>query len=127
MTTRGPCLKKLKAAVDDAKAKEFRAYKKFDKVLSAYNCAHRLHEYKLKRFYKAMDKCGDCSAHGPLKVNLRETMWQDEVSSFHTFVIEMKDTTIASQEAQIAHMAALIAKLAPGHVYDTVRDVLVPV
>ena len=52
---------------------------------------------------------------------------QGEVSAFHNFVREMKDTTIASQKAQVAHMAAIIADLAPGYVYDTTYDVLVPV
>ena len=127
MTTRGPRLKKLKAAVEDAKAKEIRAYAKFDEVHKAYHCADRLHQYKLKRFSKAMDTPAGVQRFHPLKVQLRETLWQGEVSAFHNFVREMKDTTIASQKAQVAHMAAIIADLAPGYVYDTTYDVLVPV
>ena len=127
MTTRGPCLKKLKAAVDDANSKEERAESKFDEVLEEFHCALRLHKYKLKRFFKAMDKCVDLSAHGPLKVQLRENTWQCEVDKFNNAVIEMKNAAIATQEARVAHMAAIIAELAPGYVYDTVFDVLVPV
>ena len=127
MTTRGPCLKKLKAAVDDANSKEERAESKFDEVLEEFHCALRLHKYKLNRFFKAMDKCRDLSAHGPLKVQLRETKWQGEVDKFNNAAIEMKNAAIATQEARVAHMAAIIAELAPGYVYDTVYDVLVPV
>ena len=96
-------------------------------VHKAYHCADRLHQYKLKRFSKAMDKSGDVSAHGPLKVQLRENTWQGEVDKFNNAVIEMKNAAIATQEARVAHMAAIIAELAPGYVYDTVYDVLVPV
>ena len=74
-----------------------------------------------------MDKCGDFSAHGPLKVQLRESKWQGEENAFFRFAINMKDNTIATQKARVAHMAAIIAELAPGYVYDTVYDVLVPV
>ena len=127
MTTRGPCLKKLKAAVDDADSKELRAESKFDEVQEEFHCALRLHKYKLKRFFKAMDKCVDLSAHGPLKVQLRETKWQGEVDKFNNAAIEMKNAAIATEKARVAHMAAIIAELAPGYVYDTVYDVLVPV
>ena len=95
MTTRGPSLKKLKAAVEDTKAKEIRAYKKFDKVHSAYKCASRLYIYKLKRFVKAMDKCGDVSAHGPFKVQLRESKWQGEENAFRDFIIDLKDISLS--------------------------------
>ena len=102
MTTRGPCLKKLKAAVDNADSKELRAESKFDKVQEAFHCALRLHKYKLKRFFKAMDKCVDLSAHGPLNVQLRETRWQAEVDKYRNAYIEMKNAAIATERARVA-------------------------
>ena len=63
----------------------------------------------------------------PLKVHLRESKWRREENAFRDFAIDMKDIAIATQKARVAHMAAIIAELAPGYVYDTVYDVLVPV
>ncbi len=52
---------------------------------------------------------------------------QAEVDKYNNAVIDMKNAAIATEKARVAHMAAIIAELAPGYVYDTVFDVLVPV
>ena len=80
-----------------------------------------------KRLFKAMDTPAGVQRLCPLKVHLRERKWQGEENAFRDFIIDLKDISIASQKAQVAHMAAIIADLAPGYVYDTVYDVLVPV
>ena len=49
------------------------------------------------------------------------------MDKYNNAVIDMKNAAIATEKARVAHMAAIIAELAPGYVYDTVYDVLVPV